>query len=813
MTTPLAQLVSEIVPEKTVLLFGAGSSIPSKAPTVAAIMTRFEKAFEVKSEGYSLREQSSLAEVKSRSRKKMIGELRKLFSDLRPTGGLLNIPLYNWKSLFTTNYDDLIEQCYLENDVDLSVFSSNFDFTIHDNPSAVKLFKLHGTIEKDVSDGNVSRIIITDSDYDQTEDYRENLFNRLRADLAGAHLIIIGHSLADPDIKDIVAKAASINAQTMGSGRISLLLYQKDEDRALLYENRGIEVCFSGIDEFFAAFALKWPPATSAQAQSGDPVRRNPHLSPVTVEVRHALDCGRGNVSAMFNGWPADYADVAANLTFQRTLTSEIDDYLNGDATLTAVIVGASGVGKTTAARQVMLRLLRQEKLCWEHKGDHPLSVTHWTEIMRTLRSEGLEGVLFVDDAHVHLQQLNDLIDRAVLEDNAHLKFVLSSTRSHWYPRIKTPNLYRYGKEWVLSQLRNEEIERLLQLVDTNDQVRPLVEPMFSGFSKHERRRRLVDRCEKDFFVCLKNIFATDSLDDIILREFASLGNADQEIYRYVAALENAGVRVHRQLVIRLLGIRADTISAMLGQLTDIIHEYDVDAKEGIYGWKTRHSVIAAIVTKYKFSDLQKTIQLFEKVIDSLHPTFDIEIRTIRDLCNVETGLPRIPDKETQNRLLRRLMSVAPGERVPRHRLIRNLIDEGAFDKAETEIRIFSKDFGTDGPVHRYKVNLMVARATRTPGILEEDRVAILEQAQELAVAGVDRYPNNKNMLSAYVELGIAYYKKTGRFDFFDDAMEKMKIAEERNGDPEISKTILRFERRMAGNLQEMELAEVDEDQ
>ncbi|MGO9770360.1 MAG: SIR2 family NAD-dependent protein deacylase [Roseiarcus sp.] len=790
---PIGQLAGEIVPERTVLLFGAGSSVPSKAPSVATIMAHFEEKFGVKSKGYTLRELSSLVEAKTHSRKRMIGELRKLFDNLRPTGGLLNIPLYNWKSIFTTNFDRLIEDCYERRGIDLSAFSSNFDFTLHDNPTAVKLFKLHGTIEKDVSDGHVSRIIITDTDYDQTEDYRQNLFDRLKSDLAGAHLVIIGHSLADPDIKEVVARAASINSQTMGSGRISLLLYEKDDDRALLYENRGIDVCFSGIDEFFAEFSRRWPPSAPKDLETDDPLSRFPPLSPVTVDVKYEFECGHSDVSAMFNGWPATYGDVAAGLTFQRSIAPEIDDYLNGEGVVAAIIVGAMGVGKTTAARQAMLRFHRQGKLCWEHKGDHPLSVAQWSEVMATLQEKGLAGVLFIDDASAHLQQVNDLIDRAVLADNAHLKFVLSATRNHWYPRIKTANLYRYGKEWVLSQLRNDEIERLLQLIDTNDRIRPLVEPMFSGFSKHERRRRLVDRCEKDFFVCLKNIFATDSLDDIILREFAGLSHSNQEIYRYVAAMENAGVKVHRQLVIRLLGIRADSIAATLNQLTDIIHEYDVDTKEGIYGWRSRHSVIAGIVTKYKFSDTEKMIALFERVIDAIRPTFDIEIRTIRDLCNIDTGLPRIPDKEVQNRLLRRLMSVAPGERVPRHRLIRNLIDGGAFEKAEAEIRIFNKDFGPDGPVYRYRVNLMVARAMRSPGLLEEDRIAILRQAQELAVAGAEKYANNKNMLSAYVELGIAYYKKTAHFDFYEDAMARMKLAEEQNGDPEISKTILRY--------------------
>jgi SIR2-like domain len=225
MAIPLPQLVGEIIPEKTILFFGAGSSVPSKAPSVDTIKKHFAKTFGLADDGYSLSELASLVETKTKSRRSMISQLRSLFTNLRPTGGLSNVALYNWKSIFTTNYDDLIEQCYAHHEIDLTVYSSNFDFTIHDKPPAVKLFKIHGTLEKDISDGHVSRIIITDIDYDHTQDYRQSLFDRLKADLAGAHLIIIGHSLADQDIKEVVARASAINAQTMGSGRITLLLY------------------------------------------------------------------------------------------------------------------------------------------------------------------------------------------------------------------------------------------------------------------------------------------------------------------------------------------------------------------------------------------------------------------------------------------------------------------------------------------------------------------------------------------------------------------------------------------------------------
>ena len=121
----------------------------------------------------------------------------------------------------------------------------------------------------------------------------------------------------------------------------------------------------------------------------------------------------------------------------------------------------------------------------------------------------------------------------------------------------------------------------------------------------------------------------------------------------------------------------------VLGDLEDIIVEYSIDDREAVFGWRGRHPVIVGIIAKYKFSDVSKLVQLFEKVIDAISPTYEIEIRSIRDLCNIESGIPRIPDKKIQNTLLRRIMSIAPGERVPRHRLVRNLIDIGEYDKAE----------------------------------------------------------------------------------------------------------------------------------
>jgi len=146
MPITLQTLVDEIEPTKTVLLFGSGSSLPSGAPSVSELIDTFSKAHNITGD-FSLSELTGIIESKERSRVKLIATLRKRFANLKPTGGILNLPRYEWKSLYTTNYDRLIEDAYKGTRRHLVTISSNFDFTGDDVPGSLKLFKLHGSIE------------------------------------------------------------------------------------------------------------------------------------------------------------------------------------------------------------------------------------------------------------------------------------------------------------------------------------------------------------------------------------------------------------------------------------------------------------------------------------------------------------------------------------------------------------------------------------------------------------------------------------------------------------------------------------------
>lgn len=809
MTISLHSLADLVRPESTLLLFGAGASIPSGAPSVAVLKQQLGEAINVDPDGFAFAELCSLVEMKC-DRARLVKVVRDSFRGVRPSGGILNVADYEWPAIFTTNYDDLVERVFIKAKKPISVLSSNFDFGVRHAPGSTPIYKIHGTIGLDVVDGHRSRLILTADDNDLCEDYREALYDRLKADLSSFDLLIVGQSLADPDLDAIVRRAVKLRQSSGVSRSIYLLSYTADESRALLYKSRGIRVAFGGIDDLFLELAKKAPSHSLVHEDSEELVPLGSHLNPITIDVEHQTTAVAADFGRMFAGGAPTYSDIRAGLTFDRVAQAAIVDQLCGDRQF-EMIVGASGVGKTALARKVVSELQARGFSAWEHRTDREFFSEAWVEVAERMAAKGVSGVLLLDDAHLYLPDVNRLADSLAAKKLSGLKLVITSARNHWRPRVKSPELFRNGNVTELSQLDHTEVGGLLTFVERSGTVAKLVDKSFRGFTASEKRRRLVERCNRDFFVCLKNIFANDSFDTIVLREFAAISGNYQDIYKYICALEALGVVVHRQLVIRLLQIQAQDVAIVLGNLEGLVEEYEINRKESVFGWRGRHVVISEIIAKHKFSSEAEIHGLLKQVVARISPTYDVEIRTLRQLCSIQGGISRISAISDQNELLRMMISAAPRERVPRHRLISNLIRSGAFTDAETEIRVFENDLKLDGPVRRYKVRLLVERAISVVGLMPEDKAAMLNEAYGAAQRILNSDSLSKQSLQLFGDVSLELFKVTGDYTFVDIAMERMKAAEQELQDPEITRLIYRFDQRITPASQhEVEFDSID---
>lgn len=328
MTIDLTVLGRRTDPERTILLFGSGSSIPSGGPSSQQLVTLLAEKFKITMpQPLGLSDLATVIEAKH-DRRPLVEAIGEILSPLRPVRGILNLPDFNWAGLYTTNYDQLIEKSYKGRKRPLHVISSNFDFGRRTDPTEPHLYKLHGTIECDVSLGHQHRMIISTSDYDTTSDFREVLYAKFTEQLFTNEAIIIGHSLADTDLRSIVEHAVRIKRDKGAPGRITLFAFEADENQALIYEARGLDVCVGGIDEFFAEMAKTVAPEKLLPGITDDPLDRARHLYPTTLSVSSERANQTGNLSRMFNGSPANYADIMRGWTFERDFAERLEAQL-----------------------------------------------------------------------------------------------------------------------------------------------------------------------------------------------------------------------------------------------------------------------------------------------------------------------------------------------------------------------------------------------------------------------------------------------------------------------------------------------------
>ena len=793
MPIDLTALAARISPQKTSLFLGAGASIPSGAPSgVSLARTLWAQVAKQSAQSEDLMETASyLSRQFGRSDvvRIVVNELK----PLRPTGGMLAMPRFDWRAIYTTNFDKLVEKSFRIAGVRLVSLRSNYDFSAKESDDGLRLYKLHGCISQDTSFGHKASMTLTERDYEDHAAFRQAMFSKFTSDLLSSDVLIIGQSLRDAHLYETVKGA--IKATEQGApGKVYVLAYQTGDLRAQSLEDRGAVVVYGGLDELFDALA------GDASKMIGDTIPDTTlstfslpaQLVSVTNDVSHAKDLPH-NVTKMFNGAPASYADIHRENTFERTALYPLDTNLAGGKKF-AVITGAAGVGKTTLARSIVLNFQNKGYLCWEHRSDFAFRSEQWISVEAELRAKGLKGILFVDECTHFMRAINQLADHLTRTDSSALQLVLTANAAQWTRRVKAKSLFTDGEIRELVQLNDAEINGLLNLLERNPQISALVQSSFNRLNRGAQFEQLRRKCSADMYVCLKNIFATENLDTILLMEFDELEQGLQEYYRYVAALESIGIKVHRQLVIRILNSPAAEVQSALDGLHGIIDEYDIKPREGIYGWSTRHIVIARKITEYKFSSSSELEGLFDAVIDNLNPAVSVELRSVRDICDMEHGIGRLPDAAPRMRLYRRLLEITPGERIPWHRLIHELLGEGDLEQVEFALRDARSAVGSDAPIDRYAVKLLIARSKSIKGISQADRVALLRKAYDVALQNTEKHRYNQTTFYTLCDVALELINAGEDRGVFDEALHKLRLAIEEIGDPDMVRVAQRYE-------------------
>jgi len=203
-TINLNNLKADIFNGNAILFVGAGVSMGAGLPGWIDLARQMasEVKFRLPTESEDITAQHLLAAFQryenENGRPRLIQKTRSALDTTRidPTSvhmALTSLPI---KTIFTTNYDNLIEEAFRKERKRRDLIVSESQLALW-NEDVTKIVKLCGDIEQPDS------VLITATDFNAFSDKRPNMLARLRNDLVSKTALFIGYSLQDPFFNQI----------------------------------------------------------------------------------------------------------------------------------------------------------------------------------------------------------------------------------------------------------------------------------------------------------------------------------------------------------------------------------------------------------------------------------------------------------------------------------------------------------------------------------------------------------------------------------------------------------------------------------
>lgn len=798
-------LADAIDPENATLFLGAGACRDSGALLASELEEELRRRLDPSVPKSDLATTAAILE-KHRGRSALIAQVRKILEPLRANDDLVAIALYDWKAIFTTNYDTLIEDAFRVQQRPLAVIRNNRDFSdIARGTTIVDYFKLHGCISADIVDeGSSSRLVLTESDYDKCTEYRECLLSAFGTYVSSGTTLICGHSLRDRHLTDILRKAVDAHRGASRTHKIFLLGRQEDREFIEIQEQRGFIGCASSLTAFITALKKRLSGPRKSVECLGQRIELVGKLKRSVKTVQEALG-EEVRDRRFFAGFTATLSQIKAGLTFPRSLASSIANSIANGVQQFVAITGPSGSGKTTVGRQVCLDLHHRGLPTWELEELATVDVRAWQHVASELKKAKMDGVLFVPNCAAQLQNINSLVSSLVDGSQNSLAILVTADSTQWLHRIKSRGFSTHGGIYSATQLTPTDIDYIAASYVNIPTVEPNIDPVFLGASVDKRRRTLTVDCRSDVVVALTTMFRSRYIKNEIIDEYRRLRASDEsimrkaaEIYSTVSAVEAAGSVAERQLVHRITGFPLADIARILQCLDETIIEDDMPTGIGAYIWHTRHPVIAGILAEHNLRSAGDWRQFIRRFADAINPAFQHELAIFRRLLSSRFAVEHLGSKDERIELFDELLQKFPGERFLWHRLVSTYRAEGTFAECRYALGQAKRMVGIDPPLARYELLMRKDEAAdRSMLYSNGERVAMLRDALELSKRMIERFCDDKYMYDAFAQIAYELLKLGETDPSRDEVLAFLAHAKKDLLDPDFDKVVATTETKL----------------
>ena len=664
-----SSLLHNIRAGEVVLVLGAGASIGASnpngmtAPTSKGLTRMLADRF--LGGDHSVDSLASVAELAvSESGLFPVQEfIREIFQDIEPADFHMLLPTFKWAAIATTNFDLIIERAYercANRSQNLVPLIRNGDVVEEKikSPRNLMLLKLHGCITL-TSDSSLPLILSVDQ-YITHRSGRDRLFEHFKDLFYEKTLVFVGHSLNDPDIRQLLLELGSSTDRP----RYYTVIPEFSGHEQRLWDSRRITPIKATFEDFLTTVDQELPSAfrgiAVAPILTDLPISerfivRNPGLSQACLEflendveyVRAGMPIENLDSAQLFYlGFSPRWSAVESALDVPRDLQDTImtDVVLDSDSSRTlrfCSIKGHAGSGKSVLLQRLAWEAAQEyNRLCLFLQPHGNLSYEALSELS-DVTDERI--YLFVDDIGDRVPQMLHLIERA-RRSQIQLTILAAERINEW--NMSCVELEPYlTHEFEVQYLSSNEIDRLLDLLEKHHALFTLKDK-----SNEERKTAFVEKAGRQLLVALHEATLGKPFEDIIADEFDEITpELAKSIYLGVCFLNRYDVPVRAGLINRIFGIKfTDFRARFFKPLQSLVFtRYDPRTRDNVY--VTRHPHIAEIVVDRALVTTRHRLDTHLQMLGSMNIDYDADRTAFRKLVRGRTLHEQFPDHQMVN--------------------------------------------------------------------------------------------------------------------------------------------------------------------
>ncbi|WP_295199533.1 SIR2 family protein [uncultured Chryseobacterium sp.] len=214
-----------------VYFIGSGISVPSGLPDWKRLMEKFVKEIGIdKVENTDDLPLLAQYYINEKSKVDLYKAINTDFIKKKPNDYHNLFKITNIKTIWTTNYDDLLEKTFTNN-CEVKISDSEV-FTFLEDNEKIEIIKVHGSIKHKIKD-----LVITQSDYEDFFINKPIIVQRLKVDLLQKSFVFMGYNYGDPNIQNILTEVRRLKSDKNKIRHYILLKNKTDQKFNLWCKN------------------------------------------------------------------------------------------------------------------------------------------------------------------------------------------------------------------------------------------------------------------------------------------------------------------------------------------------------------------------------------------------------------------------------------------------------------------------------------------------------------------------------------------------------------------------------------------------